>query len=442
MALNTVTVLVTLPAPTPVVVNRILATGPIGPQGPQGLQGDVGPEGPQGPQGPQGHSAYAVAVYNGFVGSEIEWLDQLNGNDGMEGPQGPQGIQGDQGPQGDIGPDGAQGPQGPQGPQGLDGVVTTATLAAAVSGSTAKATVADADETFIADSAASGAGKKVTFSTIWTWIKAKLDAGLTWAGNHVFAGSISFTSTTRPTSGGTGTPASRSLITTSDGDNRYGYIFDWDQVPNTTYKSTITTGGSVTNFFGSTSGLYLAVSSTLGAAAMVNHISGGGSINHSDTGNRGLRINSPFTIIHSFSLFGATANTSMWLRLGETSGTTGALPTTNSAGWVVSFTGSTILRAYTYYNGVLTYGNTVTPASSTYSSPVRYVITSDGTNIVVYTVSRSNAKSASSIVAIPSGLAELYSLAFVGLINDGVVGSATAFSLTGSVKYSKTYLAP
>lgn len=215
MALIEVIVLVTLPAPTTVVVEQVLATGPIGPQGPQGLQGDIGPEGPQGPQGlqgdqgpqgiqgdvgpqgpqgdigpqgPQGNSAYGVAVNNGFAGTEIEWLDQLHGNDGMEGPQGP---------------------------QGLDGVVTTATLAAAVSGSTAKVTIADADEAFIADSAAGGAGKKITFTTIWTWIKAKIDAGQTWAGIHAFS------STTRPTSSGTGTPASNSLITLSDADARY-----------------------------------------------------------------------------------------------------------------------------------------------------------------------------------------------------------------------------
>ena len=44
-------------------------------------------------------------------------------------------------------------------------------------------------------------------------------------GNTTFTGALSFTSTTRPTSGGTGTPAATSLITTADGDARYGGPF-------------------------------------------------------------------------------------------------------------------------------------------------------------------------------------------------------------------------
>ena len=42
------------------------------------------------------------------------------------------------------------------------------------------------------------------------------------AGNKTFSGDMSFSSTTRPTSGGTGTPAATSLITRDDADLRYG----------------------------------------------------------------------------------------------------------------------------------------------------------------------------------------------------------------------------
>lgn len=44
------------------------------------------------------------------------------------------------------------------------------------------------------------------------------------AGNKTFSGDLSFTSTTRPTSSGTGTPAATSLITLADGDARYSKV--------------------------------------------------------------------------------------------------------------------------------------------------------------------------------------------------------------------------
>ena len=44
------------------------------------------------------------------------------------------------------------------------------------------------------------------------------------AGDYTMGGAIKFTSNTRPTSSGTGTPAETSLITRADGDSRYGSI--------------------------------------------------------------------------------------------------------------------------------------------------------------------------------------------------------------------------
>lgn len=70
------------------------------------------------------------------------------------------------------------------------------------------------------ETAASGVLRKLTFANLWTWIKLQFT-------NNVSAittgGAWSFTSTTnRPTSAGTGTPAATSLITRADGDARYG----------------------------------------------------------------------------------------------------------------------------------------------------------------------------------------------------------------------------
>ena len=54
-------------------------------------------------------------------------------------------------------------------------------------------------------------------STLWTWITTKLGA-LT---SITAGGAWAFSSTTRPTSSGTGTPGATSLITRADADSRY-----------------------------------------------------------------------------------------------------------------------------------------------------------------------------------------------------------------------------
>jgi len=124
-----------------------------------------------------------------------------------------------------------------QGAKG-EGSVTASNLAAATHGSTAKTPIVDADEIAITDSDASFSGKKVTFTTVWTWIKAKLDAGL------IVAGAWAFTSTTRPTSSGTGTPASTSLMTRSDVDLRRitGGVIDIN-LDTTSGWASLTSGG-------------------------------------------------------------------------------------------------------------------------------------------------------------------------------------------------------
>ena len=93
--------------------------------------------------------------------------------------------------------------------QGTDARVPTA-AGLTTQFATAAATVIDADRMAIFDSTASFAPKHALLSTLWTWIKAKIDAGQTWAGIQVFS------SNTRPTSSGTGTPTATSLVTRND----------------------------------------------------------------------------------------------------------------------------------------------------------------------------------------------------------------------------------
>jgi hypothetical protein len=84
--------------------------------------------------------------------------------------------------------------------------------------SSTKTTPIDADSVLITDSESAGTpAKRLTFSNLWTWITTKLGA-LT---SITAGGAWAFSSTTRPTSSGTGTPANNSLITRDDGDLRY-----------------------------------------------------------------------------------------------------------------------------------------------------------------------------------------------------------------------------
>ena len=90
---------------------------------------------------------------------------------------------------------------------------------------TSKATPVDADEIPIADSAASFGLKKVTFTNLKAFLKTYLDTlyvaltgTQTIAGDKTLSGNAVFTSTTRPTSSGTGQAAASSLVMLSDVD--------------------------------------------------------------------------------------------------------------------------------------------------------------------------------------------------------------------------------
>ncbi len=60
--------------------------------------------------------------------------------------------------------------------------------------------------------------RRVSMAYIWSWITAKLS---TLSGTVNAGGNWTYTSATRPTSSGTGTPAAASLITRADADDRY-----------------------------------------------------------------------------------------------------------------------------------------------------------------------------------------------------------------------------
>jgi hypothetical protein len=90
-------------------------------------------------------------------------------------------------------------------------------IAALINAATVNTAIVDADQISLTETAASGAFRRATFATIWTWITGKLAA----LASITVGGAWNFGSTTRPTSSGTGLPLSNSLIMLSDGDTRY-----------------------------------------------------------------------------------------------------------------------------------------------------------------------------------------------------------------------------
>lgn len=121
--------------------------------------------------GSNGLTAYEVAVANGFVGSAAEWLASLGAT------------------------------------------VTTSNVGTALAAASVKPIPVDADSLAVLDSAEDDEPKLLSFGNLWSWIKSKIDAGQTWAGQHAFSDAI------RPTSAGMGTPVAASLITRDDAES-------------------------------------------------------------------------------------------------------------------------------------------------------------------------------------------------------------------------------
>lgn len=128
--------------------------------------------------------------------------------------------------------------------QGTDERVPTAAGLTSKFG-TNKATLVAGDKIALLDSEASDAPKYSTLTAVWTYIKSVIDAGQTWAGAHAFS------STTRPTSSGTGTPAANSLIHRNDQDDRYGLVhligaYRWSNTVSTYSATHVSTGDAAT----------------------------------------------------------------------------------------------------------------------------------------------------------------------------------------------------
>jgi hypothetical protein len=89
---------------------------------------------------------------------------------------------------------------------------TGARIAALINAATVDANILDADQIPLTETAAGGALRRATFATVWNWITGKL-AALT---SLTVGGAWNFSSTTRPTSSGTGAASANSLITRDD----------------------------------------------------------------------------------------------------------------------------------------------------------------------------------------------------------------------------------
>ena len=75
---------------------------------------------------------------------------------------------------------------------GLGGSEGAVSIATALNAGTQDTVASDTDRVAIT----SPTGGWMELSTIWTWIKAKIDAGQTWAGIHVFSGNLSVSGNT------------------------------------------------------------------------------------------------------------------------------------------------------------------------------------------------------------------------------------------------------
>jgi hypothetical protein len=167
-------------------------TSLAGPPGPAGADSTIpGPEGPQGPAGPPGPAGADSTV---------------PGPQGPTGPTGPDGPQGDPGPQGPIGPTGPIGPEGPQGPTGPAGPI-------------GPEGPPGADSTVPGPQGPPGTTDYLELDNLPTAL-VTLDGTQTLTNktlaNPTITGAAAFTSTTRPTSSGTGTPAATSLVKRDD----------------------------------------------------------------------------------------------------------------------------------------------------------------------------------------------------------------------------------
>ena len=310
------------------------ATGPTGPTGPTGATGATGPIGPIGNTGPIGPTG--LAGQNGAPSTSV-------------GPQGPQGIPGSPGAPGAPGAPGTPGAPGSSvaidatiidgsanavsgnavfdalalkapldSPVFAGSVTTSGDASIYTSGTYASIATYGTDAHIATYGAAAYIQSRATFNlfngTYTTTLSHSPTANRAIAfpnasgtialinpssGTQTFSGAQSFSSTTRPTSSGTGTPASNSLVTRSD-----LALEALEQLPvPLNWGTTSGTANSSGSNFGSS--LILTV---IGSAAVVGNFRECNYALGSPMNRNGSGANNPFLASRFSTLFEFTSN--------------------------------------------------------------------------------------------------------------------------------------
>jgi hypothetical protein len=279
---------------------------------------------------------------------------------------------------------------------------TGARIATALNAGTQDTTAADTDRLAVTHPA----GGWMLLSTLWTWITTKLGA-LT---SITAGGAWSFSSTTRPTSAGTGTPAETSLITRADA-SKLSQIDFWSP-----FQWNATSGTA--NSFGVIAGDGVSVMPTAGAVAGNHRIATiatnpfvrpGSGTNQRFSGGRfsmrfstGIRLydNNEFRLLigvaaATVSLDAATGLGVVWsgptsvklqINNGSLSSTTLSIPTCDPTvlqRWLVTFDGSTLRLYYQLFADTSTAGDWVLAGSLVGSS---LPSTTSGTSINIVNI--------------------------------------------------------
>jgi hypothetical protein len=245
---------------------------------------------------------------------------------------------------------------------------------------------------------------------------------------------------TRPTTSDTSALSATSLITRADGDVRY-QLSDLrvNQYDVSSFRNTTAVGGAaVSTAFGQSNGFFLSIPATSGANIFANHLST--HLNASATNTAGLRFNFPFAIIVPILFIESNANTRIWFRFGSPSAfipTPSELPNIVSCGVVFETITTTIteFRAYSYSNGVLSYGSLITAIGQfgTNRFPANLIMTSTGSQFSARLAFLDGTFSNQSTLTTPSETAPYFPILAIGGWNTGGV-TGGALRLAGSIK--------
>ena len=214
----------------------------------------------------------------------------------------------------------------------------------------------------VSATAASGVLRWFSLATLWTYLKATyLDVSLTLAGAKTFSGASSYTSTARPTSAGTGLPASIDLCTRNDVNNEIIWgVMTTHPLPPTTYANS----GSGSTAAQGASGARVTSGTVANSYGQVNFSPLATGIAH----NSAYKFQ--YSIFGNFYIFDTTSTSRQAIRfiLGPSGVPTMADQNPLSAsgiGWEIYFETTQKIRAFAHNGSTFTYGTGVTiPANS------------------------------------------------------------------------------